>query len=381
MYLKSTALMFFLCLCNFVTTSQSTEKLSTKQLFIDSTDHAFDISTWMNQVYGVFPLVNLITEPAVGLGGALGLVHIRRKTNVGFNGKMIPPDITVLGGAYTSNNTWAAYLVYLGYWKQDKIRFRLASGYFSANLSIYREGSLGNIRSFGFNIQGPGFVPSVQFRIANTGNFLGVQYLYVKNTVEFDNPLENIPVPAFDKETVLSGLGLLYTFDNRDNTFTPNKGIYSNTSIMLFDQAIGSQTEYQRLDAFIVGYSDIVTKLILGLRFDYRVAFSDAPFYALPFTLLRGVPIFRYQGKQVLLLETEERWDFARRWSLAIFAGGGKGFDKTDTFSEAEWAYSIGSGIRYKLSRLFKLYGGVDIARGPENWAFYIQFGHYWNSL
>jgi hypothetical protein len=34
-----------------------------------------------------------------------------------------------------------------------------------------------------------------------------------------------------------------------------------------------------------------------------------------------------------------------------------------------------GFGIRYLLARLFGLYTGLDIARGPEDWAFYIQVG------
>jgi hypothetical protein len=37
-----------------------------------------------------------------------------------------------------------------------------------------------------------------------------------------------------------------------------------------------------------------------------------------------------------------------------------------------------GAGFRYKIARLLGLRMGVDVARGPEEWAFYIVFGNAW---
>ena len=134
-------------------------------------------------------------------------------------------------------------------------------------------------------------------------------------------------------------------------------------------------------ESCILGFKPLGNRLILGGRFDYRIAFKSPPFYSLPFVTLRGVPAFRYQGKQLVVLETEERWDFSNRWSLTGFAGVGKGFEKLESFDQNDWAYSLGGGIRYFLANRFNLYSGIDVARGPEEWAFYIQFGHYWNNL
>jgi hypothetical protein len=38
-----------------------------------------------------------------------------------------------------------------------------------------------------------------------------------------------------------------------------------------------------------------------------------------------------------------------------------------------------GGGIRYLLARKFGLHYGVDVARGPEDWAIYFQFGSAWS--
>jgi hypothetical protein len=366
-------------LCNDSTAQEKSNGFQTQ--FIDSVDNALDISVWLSQIYGFLPVVGIITEPATGYGVAGGLVFLQKKKKPGFNGKPVPPDISVLGGAYTENGTWAGILAHKGFWKQDRIRFTGAAGYVSPNLAIYADNILGETIKLGFNLDGPLFYTAVSHRVKNSNSLLGGQYIYMENTVKFDGPFEDPPVKPEDLESTLSGLGILYTYDSRDNTFTPNTGIYSNVSTFIYNEFLGSSEEYFRIDSYIIGFKPISKKLIIGGRFDYRAAFKSPPFYALPFVPLRGVPAFRYQGEQLIVLETEERWDFTNRWSLTAFAGVGKGFENLEGFDQNDWAYSLGGGFRYFLAKSFKLYTGIDIARGPEDWAFYIQFGHYWNSL
>ena len=351
------------------------------QLFRDSVDNAFDIGNWLSQVYGFVPVVSPITEPATGYGASFGIIYLGKRSELNFEGNPVPPDISVFGGAVTENGTWAGIVVHQAYWKQDRIRFFGVGGYVSPNLSIYRDGPLGNTRKFGFNLQGPFIIPSLSFRIKNSKSFLGVQYVFMKNTATFDLPIEDLPINSKELESTLSGLGILYSYDSRDNTFTPNNGIYSDVSLVMYDNFLGSSQEYLRIDSYIIGFKQLGRQWVLGGRLDYRAALNDAPFYALPFANLRGVPVFRYQGKQLFVIETEERWDFSNRWSLVGFAGAGKGFENLENFNEEDWAYSLGGGFRYLLARKFNIFSGIDIARGPEDWAFYIQFGHYWNRL
>ena len=373
------ALFLFLIFCLLSIYSIQAQKF--KENFIDSTDNALDLSTWLSQAYGFFPVATLITEPAIGYGAAFGLIHLSKKKELNFEGKPVPPNISVAGGAITENGTWAGVLLHQAYWKKDRIRFRGVAGYLSPNLVIYRDGPFGGELKFGFNLHGPLFIPSLSFRIKNSKSFLGAQYVFMKNTVSFDLPIEGIPINPIQTESTLSGLGILYTYDSRDNTFTPNRGFNSNVTLLMFDDFLGSNQDFLRLDSYAVGFEPIGNKLIIGGRFDYRAAFNEPPFYALPFVNLRGVPAFRYQGKQLMVLETEERWDFSKRWSLVAFAGGGKGFENLQSFDQEDWAYSLGGGLRYFLARKFNIYSGIDVARGPEEWAFYIQFGHYWNYL
>ena len=47
-------------------------------------------------------------------------------------------------------------------------------------------------------------------------------------------------------------------------------------------------------------------------------------------------------------------------------------------FSDGEVAWNAGAGFRYLLARLFGIRAGIDVARGPEDWALYIVVGSAW---
>ena len=99
----------------------------------------------------------------------------------------------------------------------------------------------------------------------------------------------------------------------------------------------------------------------------------------MPSLNMRGVPIARYQGATTVLAETEQRFDFNRRWSMVAFAGLGKAIMRDQEFSDAEMVYNYGTGFRYLIARAFGIRAGIDIAKGPDNFGWYIVFGHNWN--
>jgi len=125
-------------------------------------------------------------------------------------------------------------------------------------------------------------------------------------------------------------------------------------------------------------YKMLGKKLVGGLRIDGQQSFEDPPFYMLPYIEMRGIPSNRYQGKADILTEAEFRWDFIGRWSIMLYSGMGKAFDKWSDFGNAELVYSYGTGFRYLIARKFKLRMGIDIAKGPEDFTYYIVFGSSW---
>jgi len=68
----------------------------------------------------------------------------------------------------------------------------------------------------------------------------------------------------------------------------------------------------------------------------------------------------------------------SNRWSLVGFGGYGRAFESFDDMSKGASAWNAGMGFRYLTARLFGLKMGVDVARGPEQWAVYVVFGSSW---
>ena len=93
---------------------------------------------------------------------------------------------------------------------------------------------------------------------------------------------------------------------------------------------------------------------------------------------MRGLPALRYQGNATLLTEGELRFDIVNRWSVVGFGGVGKAFNEWKEFDDADLVGTFGSGFRYLIARKFKLRVGIDVAKGPDTWAYYIVFGSNW---
>jgi outer membrane protein assembly factor BamA len=205
--------------------------------------------------------------------------------------------------------------------------------------------------------------------------YVGANYLYLQSQIERGNPIFYQPEEISSK---VSRLSLLMEYDSRDNIFTPNKGLLLNTQVGAAGESIGSDYDYQLINSAAFYYLPLSHKLISGFRAEYQQVWNDVPFYLKPFINMRGIPVARYQGNVTTLLETEWRYDFVPRWSGLIFSGAGKAIQDWTDFSDAPWHGSVGVGGRYLIASKLKLRMGIDVARGPEQWAYYIVFGTSW---
>jgi hypothetical protein len=349
--------------------------------FKDTLDNRFDISVWLSRRYGFMPIVSLITEPAVGPGATAGLGFLHRdKRDLG-KPLTSPPGVSAVFGMYTTNESWAVGGGHAGFWIEDRIRYRGGAGYASVNLTFHPKSLIGErLGSIDFNLKGGGLMQELSFRIRDTRLFLGAKYIFFKDRVTFEFPIDidSLDIGPWEIDAKIGGLGAVSIYDSRDNIFTPEKGIRAGLIYMYYDPIFGGDPTYQRLDTYALGFHPLSRSLHLGVRLDGRFSFGDAPFYTRPYIDLRGIPAMRYQGEYTLLAETEWRWDFTHRWSLNVFGGVGHAVPLRGEFSEGETVWNAGTGFRYFLARLFGIRAGIDVARGPEDWAVYIIVGSAW---
>jgi hypothetical protein len=348
--------------------------------FKDPADSAFDISYYLGNLHGFLPVVMPITEPAVGYGAAVaGAFFIPKKKDT-TKAPFKIPDIAAVAGGVTSNKTWFVGAAYLGFWKQDHIRYRGIFGYGDVRLKYYGEGG-GYLEKnpAKFTIKSYFLLQQVIFRVGESKFLLGGRYLFGKSKVTF---LEDSQIPGVnpqDMDFTNSGIGFISEYDNLNNYFSPTKGLRVNLSYNQFLTFLGSDRNFGRLSFHTLYYLPVTKIWISGFRLETLLETGDAPFYMQPFIALRGVPAMRYQGALTALIETEQQVLVTKRWSVVGFAGFGKAYANLDELAEnSSTAWSAGAGFRYLLARLFGLRMGVDVARGPEKWAFYVVVGSAW---
>jgi hypothetical protein len=347
--------------------------------FIDTLDNALDISYYLYNLHGLLPIVSPITEPAVGYGAAAaGLFFISKNDTVERGFKM--PDVVGIAGGYTENATWFVGGGYIGFWRQDRIRYRGVLGYGNIKLKYYGNGSeFLSKNPAKFSIESYFFLQQAIFRLGDTRFLLGGRYMLGKSTITFFEDSKFPIVNPKDKELTNSGIGLIAEYENFNNIFSPTKGLRVNATYDQFLTVLGSDRDYGRLSIFAIDYFPVIQKRwIAGFRAESKISFHNTPFYMLPFVYLRGVPAMRYQGELTALVETEQEFIITRRWSLVGFGGIAKAFESKEDLSKNVNAWNSGIGFRYLLARTFGLKMGLDVARGPEQWAVYVVFGNSW---
>jgi len=362
-------------------TTGKTKKESTESMMKDTLDGSLDFSKFLIDAKGFIPVPFIITESALGgIGFAVVPMFITpKKKPPGYTG-YIAPDITAGFGMYTIINSWMLGGIRIGSFPQSGIKYRVGGGVADLNISFYRDAPNVEQKEFAFSVKATPLLLSVSKKITRSDIYLGVQYFFSKNTL---TPLFTDSFPETIKtnqlESKIGSLGGFIDWDKRDNFFTADRGFRANVLYSANDNWTGSDFVYQRLSGSLTWFVPFQQTWISGFRFETNYAFGSPPFYALPSLALRGVPVVRFQGDKTFLVETEQRLDFNLRWSGVAFAGLGKAILGDESFGDAQTAYGVGAGFRYLIARVFKIRAGIDIAKGPDSFCWYIIFGHNWN--
>lgn len=360
--------------------------------FIDPEDGMLDLSHYLAEKKGFLPIPIIITEPAVGFGAGVALVFLHdplsgrvpegetfKPQSVDDRGKLIPPSISAVFGAYTENDTWLAGGAHMGVWKDDNIRYTGAIFTGAINMKFYREAQ-GTEVSANAKIEPNVLLQELKFRINDSDFFAGANYLFVDTSTEIGLSVID---PGF---TLKNGgrdaaVGFILDYDSRDSIITPRDGLNASITASLYREAVGGDTDYDRYEAKVLYFTSITDKFPLGLRGDIQTIDGERgeiPFYAYPFINLRGIPMMRYQGDSTAVGEIELGWELAPRWTAIGFGGVGRAEDIGSSDSSTN-VYTKGVGLRYFIARRFGAHVGFDVAKGPEDTAFYLQFGHAWN--
>jgi hypothetical protein len=370
---------FFVLLLGF--TNAHAESFFSK--FIDPEDGWFDGSEFLlDYPYGVLPVPVVITEPAVGEGLGLAAVYFHDEDPawegevVGSDGRQHPLSTSAVVAAATSNGSQIIGGGHFGHYKRDTIRYEGMVGAADINLKFYGlGGGAENADGFKFSAQGTFISQELGFRVGKSDWFLGGEFQYTDMETEFDTGIDFPGLEKFDFEATNVALGLVAVYDSLNNSYTPKSGVLSDISLKRYDKKFGGDFNYNLLDLKNQIHFQPLDPLQVGVRLDASFLDGDAPFWALPFISLRGIPALRYQGENVVTGEVQGAWSFHPRWQVLGFVGAGQATQERDDLGDAKTHVAYGGGFRYLAVRKLGLNMGIDVAKGPEDTVFYVSFG------
>jgi hypothetical protein len=347
--------------------------------FKDAEDGSLDLSDYLLRHSGVLPVPIIVTEPAIGYGGGVALAYFsqsfeqRAQEALARGDPVTPPNITVGFGMKTENGTWAGGIGHMGFYDHD--RWRYLGGLAKAELQLDYFSVAGEARAY--RLDATALVQQLIRRIGTSDWFAGARYTYVSAKSRFGSGAPT-DVPGRELDFTIGKAGLVVDHDTRDNIFTPNRGMYFEAEAAFARGAFGSDAQFNTLYARGYYWHPLGDEWVLGARGDVRLSSGDIPFYAQPYVVLRGVPAVRYQDKNALMTEFEARYNLTPRWAVVGFGGVGKAYGRRQDWSEAKTVVAGGAGFRYQVARKLGMYAGLDVARGPEDTAIYIQMGSAW---
>ncbi|MDR9830414.1 BamA/TamA family outer membrane protein [Vibrio sp. FNV 38] len=367
--------------------------------FTDPIDGMFDMGEYLAEnAYGFLPIPIVITEPAVGFGGGMfGLfLHENEQEkeqrqqqalqSIDGGAQLIPPAVSVFGGAATENGTWFAAFGHRRTWNQDSIRYMGGLGYGNAFVDVSTPFNDVLLPSkFESDTKGMGGIQHLQFRIENTDLFLGLSQTYTRSEVRASDPrISKLLEAVFGDSSTSSGLGFTLEYDTTNSFFFPTSGISVETEYMWYREGLGGDFNYDTLAFSLTSYHALSPRFTLighasfdaleSKEHDSSSLSSSLPPLTQPYIDMRGIAAYAYQNDIASTLQTQLMWHVDPRWTVLGFGGiGSVAKEASELYSDKQWAYGL--GFRYQIARRYGIHTGMDFAFSDDEKAFYFNVG------
>lgn len=367
-----------LSICSMIAFSGERAGAFDFSIFIDPDDHRLDASALLARG-GFIPIPVIITEPAVE--GGFGIIGQFVDSALGPGGQGAR---TTIGLARTGNGSTGGGLMRTGQFQAGTARYQLAMGGADVTLPIF---PFGFSRSVDYNNKVYGGIAAARFKLGDTDFWSGPRLTYQHTQIslgagERETELGERVIGAINdrlgsREYISLGGSLHY--DTRNNPITPTDGINAVLKFDRYDDAWGSDGDFNKISAVAASFTELGDRWSLGVFTQYDAVGGGAPFNMEPSVGLRGVQTGRYSGDSALTAEVELRRQITPRWAGVVFGGYGETHvNSSRVFEAADGIWTWGGGIRYRIARKLGIDAGLDIAKGPEQTILYIQFGHAW---
>lgn len=304
------------------------------------------------------------TQAALGAGGIL-LFYTQ-------DSESLRPSKIGFGAQYTSNKQYKFTLNSSIYFNDNKlvIKVPVSFGYsfdkfWGIGNNTPENGTEGYFRE-DFKVQLQVQVPPLLFFADRTGFIL--EYSNTKIVDIKDNIfLNNQTVNGYNAGE-LFGVGFNFVWDGRDNLFYPTSGHFQSMKFIVYPEP--SDYVFTSVEIDVRYYKKLSKNQVLATNFYFNSVSSDAPFYKLPAlggqNRMRGYFQGRYRDKNYMMLQTEYRQFFSKKFGFVAFAGIGDVSSEVTDLKLNALKYSLGGGLRYLFNKKENVNLRMDFGIGKD---------------
>ncbi len=323
--------------------------------------------------FGV-PIIFLTPETSLGFGG--GAIYAFR-----FPGEPAEsrPSQFQLGGAYTLERQLLSYLPFQLFFEEEKWNLYGELGYYQYTYFYYGN-DLENYDGELYDVK----FPRLRFNalyLADKQLYVGLRYWmdnFSISNVEEGGLLDSLAITGRNGGLV-SSLGPVASFDQRDNIFYPTKGWFVEAAVLFNGEKAGSPFRYTKLTIDARKYLQNNWGHVLALNLYSEANFGDPPFNQLALIggnkRMRGYYEGRFRGKHGLIAQAEYRFPLIWRIGGALFGAYGGVAGQYSRFSLDDFRYTLGAGLRVLLLKKERVHIRVDYGFGKNTSGLYITIG------
>ncbi len=209
--------------------------------------------------------------------------------------------------------------------------------------------------------------------------------LYIGASLEFQkiSDFSYVQGGVFDQQNIYgkdgglsSGAGILFTWDSRNNAYSPSHGVFAEINITRFSKMIGSDFDFSSYLLDIRKFLPAGKNRVLGFQTFAKINFGETPIRYL--SMLGGTEIMRgyYKGRfadqSMIAFQTELRQYLFWRIGIAGFASAGQVSKHVDNFGLDDFHYAYGLGLRIVLQEREKLNLRVDFGFSEKSRGVYV---------
>jgi outer membrane protein assembly factor BamA len=165
-----------------------------------------------------------------------------------------------------------------------------------------------------------------------------------------------------------TGIGFVLNRDSRDDVFFPHRGDYWLLSALFNTKAIGGDFAYTHVKLDGKKYLPLGATRVLAFHGQFQAISGTPPFYGYANlgsdTMMRGYYSGRYRDKVMAAVQAEYRMPLFWRIGIVGFAGLGNVAPLLGALSLDQLKYSVGTGLRFRVSPRESTNIRMDVAFG-----------------